>query len=507
MVNQSKSGHNWRRALTLRKSAKQQPWQNREAVFRTIFEKSPTAICLIGPNNHYVDVNKAAEKLFGYSRSELLTHTFADLTHPDERRRDMEQAKRLMSGEIKVYRVDKRYIRRDGKVIYCRVSASGIFSETGSFEYILSLIEDITEHVAWMRKLEESERRYANLVENSNDGIIVIQAQKIVFANQRMADLVGVPLAKTIGQPMLKYVAPSSRALIADRYVRRLKGEPVDARYEFELQRANGQIIPVDINASVIEYDGKMSTMSIIRDITKAKEIDRMKSEFVTIASHQLRTPLSNIKWLTELVLKDQQQYTPAQLELLHDIAKSNERMITLVNDLLSVSRIETGKKFNIEKKPSSIVDVISAVVDGARALAQEKRVKIVYHPCAFSKKHLLPLDTDKISQAISNILVNAIKYSPENSTITISCSDCAKGLNITIKDRGIGIPLKQQARVFEKFFRADNVQTVAPEGTGLGLYIAKSIIEAHGGTISFVSKEGKGTAFTIKLPNLRSKK
>jgi len=235
-------------------------------------------------------------------------------------------------------------------------------------------------------------------------------------------------------------------------------------------------------------------------DITKSKELERAKSEFVSVASHQLRTPLTGIKWFSELLLNGKAGILNSeQKDYIKQVFISNDRMIKLVDDLLDVSHIDDSGKFRILLAKDNFSSIIKEVVDQQKNLAKEKNIKIKLGAGCL-KKTLLKIDRVKIEQAMQNILNNSIKYSPNGGTISVDCQEENSNFVCSFKDKGIGIPAHQQHRVFEKFFRADNVITIG-SGTGLGLYIAKFIMEGHYGKIWFESKENKGTTFYISLP------
>ena len=258
------------------------------------------------------------------------------------------------------------------------------------------------------------------------------------------------------------------------------------------------------VSVPITNPDGTMnSAVVVFEDISKEREIEKMKSEFVSVASHQLRTPLTGIKWFAELMLRGKAGAVSAeQKDFLEQIHSSNERMIKLVEELLNVSRIETGTKFEIKKVPTNVVEIIDSLTTDLVGLSHSHEVALE-KSAGFPTTYELPLDADKIRQVFANLLSNAVKYSKKGGKVIVDLKD-TKAENkvlITIKDMGLGIPAKQQSRMFEKFFRADNVQTADTEGTGLGLYIAKAIIEGHGGKIWFESEENIGTTFFVELP------
>jgi signal transduction histidine kinase len=243
-----------------------------------------------------------------------------------------------------------------------------------------------------------------------------------------------------------------------------------------------------------------VGAVEVFRDITKEKEIDKAKTEFVSLASHQLRTPLSTVSWYSEMLLAgDAGEVTPDQKKYLEEIYRGNQRMVDLVNTLLDVSRIEMGT-FMVEPKPTDIVKLAKSVIDEQKLQISEKKLKF-----SSSFGNYIPLvrvDPKLLRMVIQNLLSNAIKYSPDGGKIEVAIfMEDKKNVLLTVADAGYGIPKNQQDRIFTKLFRADNVIGKDTEGTGLGLYIAKSIVEQAKGKISFDSIENKGTTFYVTLP------
>ncbi|MCD4761656.1 PAS domain-containing sensor histidine kinase, partial [bacterium] len=238
----------------------------------------------------------------------------------------------------------------------------------------------------------------------------------------------------------------------------------------------------------------------IIHDITHIKEIDAMKTEFVSVASHQLRTPLTAIKLFTEMMLKgDVGKLKKEQEEYLTNIYQSTERMVRLVNDLLSLSRLESGR-LRIDPKPTDLNIFIESIINEVKPVAKVKGVKINFFPG--EKMPKIKIDPVLIRQVVHNLVTNSVRYSSDNKGIVeINTRRGNKEYMITIKDNGIGIPDKLKPRIFEKFYRADNAVKTNTEGTGLGLYVARLIVENSGGKIWFESKEGEGTTFFVTLP------
>jgi len=230
--------------------------------------------------------------------------------------------------------------------------------------------------------------------------------------------------------------------------------------------------------------------------------LNKMKNEFVSIVSHQLRTPISAINWETEILLsKLKSGMTEKQSAGIETIRALSIRMTKLVNDLLDVTKIDQGRLI-LKNEEVDLGGIARSVVDNLFPLIKAKNIRVVVNDNG--KAYLCLGDKEKIGLVIENLLSNSIKYISTRGKIEIKIKKNQGFSVFSIKDNGVGIPQKQQGQVFEKFFRSDNVLKYQTEGTGLGLYIAKNIIEQLGGKIWFYSKEDVGTVFNFSLP-LRS--
>ncbi|HLD22147.1 MAG TPA: HAMP domain-containing sensor histidine kinase [Patescibacteria group bacterium] len=239
---------------------------------------------------------------------------------------------------------------------------------------------------------------------------------------------------------------------------------------------------------------------SLTIELEKTKKLDQQKSEFLSIAAHQLRTPMSGIKWLISMAAEG--DLGPVNDEAKKQLKKGLEnvnRMIALINSLLDVSQIETGKLQYVLKE-QDIVPIATQACDDLEFLSKQMGVAIEIQ----KPKKALPfvsVDAEKIKIAFHNIVDNAIRYTPKGGTVSINFKKDVNEILMNITDTGYGIPKEEQKRIFTKMYRGSNIQTIQADGSGLGLYIANEIVKQHEGEITFTSKQNKGTTFTIALP------
>jgi signal transduction histidine kinase len=238
---------------------------------------------------------------------------------------------------------------------------------------------------------------------------------------------------------------------------------------------------------------------TITNSFEKLAEVSRMKSEFISVVSHQLRSPLTNLKWAIDLIMSGELgKIEEQQVEYFKILKENNERMMELVEDLLYVSRIETAT-LSQRKSEISLVDLIEKMILRFEPFAKASNIKINFN---FEKN--LPLafvDPDQMKQVVENLIDNAIRYIKRGGKIDISLSKRNSFFYFEIKDNGIGIPQEDQKYIFQKFFRSKNVLKYQTQGSGLGLFIVKSVIERSGGKVGFKSQEGQGTTFWFTLP------
>jgi len=359
------------------------------------------------------------------------------------------------------------------------------------------------------RRLALERQRDDATLQSMNEGLIAVDSVgKLVVINPVAMQMLGLKddgslIGRDIStifplfepddknnQPIAAKDRPSHRVLTSRK--------PLEGIYGFLTGQKERHLMNVEVSPVELE-DEIVGAVTIMRDVTKEKEVDRMKTEFISLASHQLRTPLSAIKWFSEmLVAGDAGKLKPEQLEFAQSIAGSTERMIDLVNSLLNISRIESGR-IMVDPKPTDLKELVGGIITDLKGKTEEKRQTFVVSVHQGLPK--INLDPRLIGQVYLNLLTNAIKYTPAGGEISVFISRKGDEIISQVADNGYGIPKEQQERVFQKFFRAANAVKVETDGTGLGLYLIKAIVESSGGKIWFKSEEGKGTSFWFSMP------
>jgi len=395
--------------------------------------------------------------------------------------------------ETKVKRKTKELESRTQEIAESRTALMNMLEDVEeSRKALINMLGDVEEERG---KAEEEKNKTLAVITNFADGLLVFDTEKkLSLINPRAEDFFGVKSRDLVGRPILELSTfPTIEPVV------KLVGGEIKGVFRKEVQIGESLILEVS-TIPMIREEEELGVLIILHDVSREKIIERMKTEFVSISAHQLRTPLSAIKWTLRMLLDgDLGKITEEQRDFIEKTYKSNERMINLINDLLDVTRIEEGrylyKPVLIDFEP-----LVQSVINTYREEIKKKELKLEFKKPE-KKLPQVRVDVEKMGLAIQNLLDNAIKYTLDGGEIIISLVPAEKAIEFLIKDTGIGIPKNQQDKVFSKFFRGSSAIKMETDGSGLGLFIAKNIIEAHGGKIWFESEEGKGTTFYFTLP------
>lgn len=374
----------------------------------------------------------------------------------------------------------------------------------------LRISHETLEHKVLRRtkELADAKAKDEAILASIGDGLAVADEKgHLIFFNKNASEIFGVGIDSKDSQDDERYgiFDPiSHRQIPANQTPLSLavKGNTLDKVPLFIRNHKVPDGKYISVTATPILLNGRsVGAVAILRDMTKEIEIDKAKTEFVSLASHQLRTPLSTVNWYAEMLLAgDVGELNIKQKKYLDEVYRSNQRMVELVNALLNVSSLELGT-FMIEPEATNICTLAKNVISEQKPQIDEKKIRF-----SFTHSENIPsikADPKLLRMVMQNILSNSIKYTPEAGKIrfTILTTD-KRNVQIKIVDSGYGIPKRQHHKIFTKLFRADNVRNKDTDGTGLGLYIVKSIVERSGGKIWFESAEDNhGTTFYVTLP------
>jgi|GEM_PF-3002735 len=353
-------------------------------------------------------------------------------------------------------------------------------------------------------ELSRSKVHIETVIESLTVGLIEYDEKGVVYRlNKAAEELLGVKRLEVVRKGASK-IPPAVRAILSA--VKRKEQKNVELEHSLpenmlELSIENPRHIDLQITTVPVslEQGSGRGYVKLLRDITREKAIDRNKSEFISTAAHQLRTPLAALRWTFETFLDGGiGRVSKAQKEILEQGKSASVNMIRVVNDLLNVARIEEGR-FDYELKEGKIADALENIRPTLLTLASTKRIKLDFE--GFDAIPAFSFDSNKLMLALQNLVDNAIKYSPDMAHVKVLAKVEKKTLALSVADQGIGIPKEDQEKLFTKFFRSRGATAMFTDGSGLGLFIVKNIVDKHAGTIVVESNEGKGTTFTMRIP------
>jgi len=489
-----------------------------ELKFKTLVELSTNAIILTN-NKGEIDLwNSSAERIFGWEKNKVLGKSL-DFLIPKRQKGFNELNLGKIINEDNSYSTSKTLEmdgkRKNGETFPLEISFSSW--KTHNEQFICYIIRDISVRKKTESDLLNKSKKLENLVndlkvvqlsmDNAFTHIIITDENGfIIYANKAAEETTGYSKKEMVNEkPSLwgKQMPPS----FYENLWKTIKVEKKKFAGEIINKRKNGNLYNAEIRIAPVLDDNNEAKffVALERDITEQKEMDRAKSEFISLAAHQLRTPISTISITTEMLLS----------KIVGDISKENKKylrqiftevrsMTEMIDVFLNVSRIEMNK-FPIKTEPMKLYDIIDKIV---KAVTPQIEDKGIHFKKNYSKTlPVLDLDKNVMMIILENLLSNAIKYTSKGGKISLSAEEKGNNVIIEIADNGIGIPKKEQYRIFSKMFRAENTSSIKSEGSGLGLYLVKNLAEQSNYDISFKSKENEGTTFTIYMPKNIPKK
>ena len=471
-----------------------------EERFRLSIDNAPIGMALVGTDGRFLRVNQCLCEIVGYSPEELMKLCFQDITHPDDLEIDLELADRLRSGEIPRFTLEKRYLHREGHVVHVKLHASAVRGEDGEPLYGIAQIEDVSEdkraeeeRLDLIARVEAKHELLATVLESVPVGIALVRpsgdwaltnsaARRMVgrmFDIGEGPEIASTRLLHPDGRPVRPDELPSRRVFAGERVVEE----------DYLLRLPHGRTTGVRIRAApVLGPSGETSGAVIVaEDIEASRQLERLRQEWISVVAHDLRQPISVIKLYAELGSRDasgnDRQRTMA---IAHSVARL-ERMVT---DLLDFAQVEARR---LRIAPSR-VDVTELVTQSVRTV--DAQVSL----CVTGEIPPVWADAERLEQILANLLSNAVKYRRPDTPIRVALGRRGDAVVVSVVNEGEGIATDEIDRLFDRFHRTRSARSRAP-GLGLGLYITRGLVEAHGGRIWVQSVPGQTTAFHFSLP------
>jgi PAS domain S-box-containing protein len=489
--------------ITARKQTEEELQQGR-ARLKAIFDNAAVGISLTDRDGRYIQVNQRWSEMIGYPIDALYQLGPLDLTYPVDRRANAEKMQQLIDGALDAYEIEKRYVRRDGSVFWGVLSVTAIRTAAGDFEASLGIISDITERKTAEANLKQLAAELRGLIDASRDGILMItldaRLSVINAVALHMLNLPGRPIdwrGKTAAALLsaLRSVAPgAARAGAVElRHLRRAPGLALrQGEIEVLGRTLLWQTMPVQIDDQLIGW------LLALRDLTDERLLEQLREDMRHTMVHDLRNPLTSIVASLEVLVDEPEILQPHQLSLLQIAQRNSQRMINLVNDILDVSRLESGQ-MPLNLKDWSLPDLIEDALQVQQVLAQDKHITLQNRV-----PHNLPLvhaDEGLMRRVVQNLVSNAVKFTPLGGCVTLTAelttmTSSQPIVLLSVQDTGAGIPPEIQTQLFQKFVTGPQ----RGRGSGLGLAFCKLAVEAHGQQIWVDTLPGQGTVFTFTI-------
>ena len=380
-----------------------------------------------------------------------------------------------------------------------RTESLSYFSQSGSKRKIdaLNVLKAVT----------VEQRCEASTLTNIDDGVAIAYLDgTLALVNKTLLSFAGVTSAQASGMDLFDLLNRFRTDIFDEPKIAVRRVLQTGDEYEGELNfEAKNQILNLRISLlrerQPIVSDEPIGIALYVKDLTATKEYEKLKSDMISLMSHELRTPLTSINGFAELLTADE-TIPPQAREFVSIIANESQRMSRMINTFLSVTQLQRKDKQEVLKIPLRLDEVVRETIASLQPVAKKKRIRLIEQPA-----HRIPpvaADRSLITQAVKNLVNNAIKYSPERTTVTVSTALEAEAVRVCVEDRGFGIPAEAKERVWDKFYRVVREgQEKDEESTGLGLSFVREVVEQHGGRVDLDSEEGRGSKFSFTLPRL----
>jgi PAS domain S-box-containing protein len=478
--------------------------------------------------------NAGAQRIFGYSPDEVVGKPVTILIPPDRWHEEAEILMQLRNGG-RVHHFETTRIRKDGNKIAISVTISPVYDAAGEISGISKIARDVSERSQLIEREELAraealaERRFRTLMENAPDAILQVDSDgKILLANQTAEVMFGYGSEELTGLGVDALVPESVRsrhAKFRSDFAAAGVSRPMGLGLDLRACRKDGSELPVEISLSPAQTENGVYVTAVIRDVSErkraerqihsleqtylaelearhkeAERLNRLKSEFMASVSHELRTPLHTIIGFAELLSEEGAgSLNERQRRFVHHIQTDSEHLLSLINDVLDLSRIEAGGLV-VRTEPVRLRTAIAEAVNAIRPQANEKRVRVMVREENIVDIDVLA-DPLRLRQILNNLLSNGVKFTDPDGEVKITAKRDGDFVQITVSDTGLGISPEECGRIFDKFYQVGYTTSGVRQGTGLGLTICKQLVEIQEGQIWVDSEPGKGSDFHFTLP------
>lgn len=491
-----------------------------EGTLKTIITHTPNSVILV-KKGAVLFANKAGVELLGKeSEKEVLGKDFFELVKfdLDAKENVISDAKKLMVSDTMLPVVERKLIRKDGSQIYAELTAM-CFKENEEI-FTVFIGKNITKKVVAEQCLQRNQANYSKILQFMPFGVAIYNEDKVTFSNDALFKILGVQSLNELNKrKIFDFVHKDSLKEGFQMYKTVYKNIQQSEFKEMILKRKNGTKVQVEMGAVPIFFDNKMSVIFVIHDIMERKKAekdkfkldqalkyDKLKTEFISNVSHELKTPLNIILSIVQ-VLEFNQGKEAKHLDknkYLGVMKQNCYRLLRLINNLIDITRIDVGY-LKMDFGNYDIVKVIEDITLSTVEYIENKGMSIIFDTDVEEK--IIGIDRENMERVMLNLLSNAVKFSKEKGEIYVKLSDLGEKVRISVKDNGIGIPKNMHKKIFERFVQSESLFTRSHEGSGIGLSLVKSIMQAHGGQVYVKSKENRGSEFILELPNILSKK
>ncbi|HEX7042671.1 MAG TPA: PAS domain S-box protein [Patescibacteria group bacterium] len=479
--------------------------EKNEKKFRSMIENSSDVIIISDLNLKIKYVSPSVKKIFGYNPKKVIDLSVKDFVHPDDLSLLIKTHKGLVKNGIDI--TEEYKVRNSrGETRWIRAHSSNLLSDP-NVEGIVTNFRDITNEKIYQQEIIDTQKELSAILKNVPVGVIVQNEDgDLVYVNKKAAEIAEyASVEEMMGAPRFDYIYKFE---MRDEFDKKLSLNNLPGRVAIRtkkdvsvmlkfVSRKTKKVRWLIIN-STITYQGqnnKPLLINMLQDVTEYKDADLRKNEFITMASHELKTPLTSLNVYMQFLLSNQKINNSKRGEYLLKAAGQVTKLQQLVSELLDQSTIQEGK-LSLHLQETYIDFFINEIVNSFRETVRNFRFNI-----RGKTNSIVSIDKYRLEQVMANLLVNAVKYSNDRKEILVSLSKNKSFVLVSVRDFGIGVPQNEVKNIFKKYYRVIGKRENTFSGLGMGLYISEDIIKKHGGAISVKSTVGKGTKFTFTLP------